>query len=487
MSKNCLRAQSSTILVAAIGVAVLMGFAACTTNPSATEKARIAAATAVAAVEQNQPNRSGAQPKSGRTAQVEGGVPQWVVQYPVDPANFVGVGNAPDTGDPSADIATAQKNARNALATSIATTIRSETTINTSETNGGHAQQSASILINERVDLKLEGVQLVDSYHSKKEGYWFYYRLSRTALDPQSAVAVGVGELLGTIEGPTTLAFAAITYSDSGLSSAFSAYLRDQILISLRSDNQISISAKPAVTITNSTGAAVKKPDIGGNGVKSTAAARLTLTGTFFGGTRGKVSVFLELIDQEKETIVGESSFALDTSLLPPGLSVPPVNFATAVAAKNAVVQAGELQGSTLRVRLWPEHGDGATYLDGQDLVLNFTANQDCYIKMYHIDVNGRVSLILPNQYSQDNFFRANRTYRIPPAGAPYQFQLGKPYGVEFIKVIASSRQFSDIERAFTDLGRASRSLVTRGLTVNGTGPVETAQAMASYTILGRK
>lgn len=59
-------------------------------------------------------------------------------------------------------------------------------------------------------------------------------------------------------------------------------------------------------------------------------------------------------------------------------------------------------------------------------------------------------------------------------------------YGVEFIKVVASTRQFSDIEQAFTDLGQATRSLLTRGLEVTGTGPEERAQAMVSYTILAK-
>jgi len=194
----------------------------------------------------------------------------------------------------------------------------------------------------------------------------------------------------------------------------------------------------------------------------------------------------------------------LDASLLPPSLSVVPANYATAVAAKEALAPVGQSDSSAFRVQLWTTRGAGATYLDGEDLVVDLTASRDCYIKIYHIDVNGRVSLILPNQYSRDNFIRGGQVYRIPPPGAPYRFLLGKPYGVEFIKVIASTRPFSDIEEPFTDLGPATRGVLERGLSVtsasegteSGGGaetaapdalrPTEMAQAMVSYTILGR-
>jgi len=479
------RIASSVTFLIALGATAIVVSACATPSQSSSSDARTAVQAALA--------KQSVQTQQSSTPKVSNQVPDWVSRYPTDQRYFIGVGSAPDTGNPTEDIATSQKNARNELASSIATDIKSSTTISSSQSGRDQAHQSARVQINEQVDLRLEGVQLVDSYHSKKLGYWYYYRLPKDALNPQSAIAIGVGELLASVEKPTTLSIGPVTYSDSGLSSDFSAYLRDQVLVSLQSDKKIRVSAKP-LSPTLQTNKGSKTPTDRGLVVKAeegtpatdAGLTALVLTGTFFGGTQGKVSVFLRLTDPENETIVGESSIMLDSSLLPPGLSVMPVNYATAVAAKDAVAQVGQAESSSLHVRIWPQRGDGATYSDGQDLVLEFSANQDCYIKMYHIDVNGRVSLILPNPYSRDNFFRANQTYQIPAAGAPYQFQLGKPYGTEFIKVIASTRQFRDTEAAFTDLGAATRSLITRGLVVSGTGPVETAQAMVSYTILGR-
>lgn len=477
--------------LAAIVVTMLVGCATTPHTASGPEQAQVAASGAVGSLEGSSAgsSASGASSKSG-------GPPEWLTHYPNNADYFIGIGGSADTGSPSSDMAAAEKNARNALASEIATTIKSETSLDTRANAKGDTKQSVTVLINEQVNLKLEGVQLVDSYHSKKMGYWFYYRLPRAALDPRPTIARGVRELFSAAQVPLTVSLGAITYSDTGLSSAFSMYLQDQILLALRGEKGVTISAK----VPGSGGAAkVGKQSTGVNGgtqpnsgsktyptARSSLPGGLVLTGTFFGGSGDKVSVFLRLTDPIQETVAATSSFTLGASMLPQSLTILPENFATAVAAKEAVAPVGAGKANGLQLQLWPTRGDGATYFDGEDLVLNLSSNRDCYIKMYHIDVNGRVSLILPNRFSQDNYLQVGKVYHIPPQGASYRFQLGKPYGVEFIKVIASTRQFSDIEQAFTDLGPATRSLLTRGLEVKGTGPEETAQAMVSYTILAK-
>lgn len=468
------------VLAAMTATVIVLASCATTKNAQAAEKAKVAAASAVGRLEGKQASSSA----SANTS--SSGPPAWVSEYPTDPKYFVGVGSAPDTGHPSADIAAAQKAARNALAQEISTKIHSDTTMNTSQNGKGPAEQSASVSINEQVNLTLDGVQLVASYHTKKLGYWYYYRLPRDALDPASAISVGVAGLTTAIKSPSTVSFGSLTYSDSGMSSAFSAYLHDQILTALEGDKDITISSQPVRAPVSAKTGTKKGEAKRGPKVKASVVSGMVLSGTFFGGSKGKVSVFLRLTDPAKKEVVGASSFALDSSLLPSGIEVRPVNYATAVAAKDAVAPVGKSGSSGLRIQLWTDRGQSPVYRDGQDLVLDFSTNRDCYIKMYHIDVYGKVSLILPNQYSQGNFFQAGRVYRIPPEGATYRFQLGAPYGVESIKVIASTRQFSTLEPAFTDLGQATRGLLTRGLEVTGTGPEETAQAMVSYTILAR-
>ena len=395
-----------------------------------------------------------------------------------------------NTGNPSSDVEKARKNARTALASEIETTIQSDTSLRSRDNSKGDVQDSLTMLINEEVNLRLDGVELVDSYHTPKMGYWFYYRLPREALDPRPLIAQGVHELATQLHPPVKISFGSITYADTGLGSAFSLYLEDQILLALRSEKGITVAAQtPRVPIP---GEGARKE----SGTPSTTspandAARDTvvLTANFFGESAGKIPVFLRLVDQSRSEIVASSSFALDRASLPSSLATLPSNYSSALATKNEIANlraSKESDSTSFQVRLWTERGQGSTYLDGEELVVNFSSTRDCYIKVYHVDVNGRVSLILPNRYSRDNFFKSGKVYQVPSPGAPYRFLLGKPYGVEFVKVVASTAPFDGIEESFSDLGQASRGLLGRGLSVAATGNAQSAEALVSYTILGR-
>jgi len=60
---------------------------------------------------------------------------------------------------------------------------------------------------------------------------------------------------------------------------------------------------------------------------------------------------------------------------------------------------------------------------------------------------------------------------------------LDEPYGTEFIKVMASTSQFADIEESFKDLGQASKERLTRGLTVEQRQG-DLAEKLIRYTIV---
>lgn len=137
----------------------------------------------------------------------------------------------------------------------------------------------------------------------------------------------------------------------------------------------------------------------------------------------------------------------------------------------------------TFVVKSWTERGDGGIYRNGEKLSIFFYSNRNCYLKIYHIDVNGNTQLIFPNPFHRDNFIREKAIYQIPDERYPFTFELGPPFGAEFIKVIASTVQFPDIEEAFSEMGRASEKLVTRGLGVKRSDEQRT-EALLSYTII---
>jgi hypothetical protein len=477
-----LNTQASCHWLIAVAIAAPVFAVGCGTTPSSSaesaNKAQVAAQTATAVLE----GRQGATPNNSPKSVSTKGPPSWLTEFSTDPNYFIGIAGSPDTGNSSSDIDKARKNARNALAAEIETTIHSDTNLESRDNSKGDAQDSLTMLINEKVNLRLNGVQLVDSYHSPKMGYWFYYRLPRQALDPRPTISQGVHELAGQLHSAVTLSFGSITYEDTGLSSAFSLYLEDQILLALRSERGITVTAKLFARVVKDKGAGKESAD----SERDTRASEVVLTGTFFRGSAGKVPVFLRLTDWSTDEIIASGSFVLDQSSLPASLWTLPENYSTAISTKEEIAALQPSPDTTFRVRLWTDRGEGATFLDGEDLVVNFSATHDCYLKMYHVDVNGHVALVLPNQYWQNNFFRAGQVYQIPPRNAPYRFQLHTPFGVEFIKVIASTVQFDELEQSFTDLGPVTRGLLTRGLSVTASGPTEKAEALVSYTILER-
>ncbi len=110
-------------------------------------------------------------------------VPTWMSRYPSDAEYFIGVGGAPDTGDRQADLEHGRANALSQLASEIEVTVRSDQTFRESTSASGSSSSSVDIIVQTLTEQNLEGVELVDSFHSAKEGYWFYFRLAKRTWD----------------------------------------------------------------------------------------------------------------------------------------------------------------------------------------------------------------------------------------------------------------------------------------------------------------
>ncbi|GHV23653.1 hypothetical protein FACS189494_11750 [Spirochaetia bacterium] len=130
-------------------------------------------------------------------------------------------------------------------------------------------------------------------------------------------------------------------------------------------------------------------------------------------------------IKSEKEVHEQEKIF---TPLVPPQQTIPGTSKTTVPTSTTAKV-------NTISIEVWPTHED-RTYYDGDMLSIKVTADQDCYFKVFHIDVNNNRQRIYPNQYDKDNFLRANEVITIPRDSG---FEIGEPYGQETIYVVASN------------------------------------------------
>ncbi len=110
--------------------------------------------------------------------------PQWTRTYPAANGYYIGIGHSPDTGDPDKDRKRARLSALNELAQGISVHIEGEVRDRRSERYGKY-YEDMSINIRSSVDLTVQDAELVDSFHSKADGYWVYYRLSKEEWEQQ--------------------------------------------------------------------------------------------------------------------------------------------------------------------------------------------------------------------------------------------------------------------------------------------------------------
>jgi hypothetical protein len=93
----------------------------------------------------------------------------------------VGVGSAPDTNSPERDSQKARTKALAALAEQLEVRISSQTTSVEQSTGRGSATSFFQQALAASTELTVEGLELVETFRSRRDGYWYYYRLSLAA------------------------------------------------------------------------------------------------------------------------------------------------------------------------------------------------------------------------------------------------------------------------------------------------------------------
>jgi hypothetical protein len=120
------------------------------------------------------------------------------------------------------------------------------------------------------------------------------------------------------------------------------------------------------------------------------------------------------------------------------------------IRQENKVVE--EPMTPSFEVRVWTETGSARSERDihvvpagsanthtlGKTISIHFSATRDCYITLLNIGTSGKLTIIFPNTYVQNNFIRAYHTYTFPGKEYPFDFKLTGPCGTEKIKAIAT-------------------------------------------------
>ncbi len=279
---------------------------------------------------------------------------------------------------------------------------------------------------------------------------------------------------------PTVRAvFGTFTFEYSELPTPFSRWAEDRLLLAAAGTSRIKVLNRNAAAALDP----VLKESYG-QFLRETGA-EASLSGRFFiEGERIRVSLLLT--ELSSGTLIGASDWSLSVSSVPDYASVKPAGAAIDRARELARLSSTVPGGLTVSVST--DRGAGAAYRDGEMLTVIVGVNKDAWVRVYHVNGSGHIQMIWPNRFGGgDGKIRAGAPVLLPPdKSSPYSFLMEPPYGIEFIKVVASSVPFEDKEQDFSDLGTGAGRVMTRGLALQGlggTGKVEVAESLASYYI----
>ncbi len=178
--------------------------------------------------------------------------------------------------------------------------------------------------------------------------------------------------------------------------------------------------------------------------------------------TNHYIMLNLRLLSLKTSKIIARAQSRIPKVKIPTGLDLYPVNFAVMKKNSFPLPQKGKL-----KIEVWTSRGKGGVYEEGEKLQVYFRANRSCYLRLYHVDVNGKKQLIFPNQFHPDNKkLNANEIYYFPSNDMNFDFELGAPFGVEMIQAVASTDTFTNKVAAFQEIKGQNGNIFARGLTV---------------------
>ncbi|MEW5816214.1 MAG: DUF4384 domain-containing protein [Spirochaetota bacterium] len=298
---------------------------------------------------------------------------------------------------------------------------------------------------------------------------------AQTNIERELAAVVD-GMVLNYYKPAVVTAFGSFTYGYTGLGSSYSRYLEDILTRAISQCHKVTLFARHAVSNMDPS-----FKELYSDYFKTTGVEGL-LYGTFF--EEGKdVRVRLEMTSLTIGEVIGTAEVTIPKSLIPAGVTITPPGLTQASDLRNEIEHLLGSSAGNLVVKVTTSRGEGGVYKDGERMVVYVFVNQDAYIKVYHIDVNGRLALIFPNKFYSHNRIQGGEFVQIPGADHPFQFVLHAPFGTEFIKAAAALSQFEDIEVSFSELGPAGKATLSRGMSVMEAS-ADRAEALAAYSIV---
>lgn len=296
----------------------------------------------------------------------------------------------------------------------------------------------------------------------------------------QELSAVLEGMVANHYKPVISVSLGSFSWADSQIPTGFSRWIEDNL--------RVALSATKGLKLFDQRVAAAMLPSINARYKEFFDAE--PVDSILYGAYRvagGMVSVRLSLTDLATGGLIAEVDHPIPLAQVPPSASAEPP--AQAIRAVESLKSLG-----TSRVTLDPgftlsistDRGISASYRDGEFLTLYITATKDAYLKIYHVDGNDVAQLIWPNRFGGSGRIARGEAMRFPGPADQFKYKLGAPYGIEYIKAIASIEPFATMEPDFSDLAGSAGSAISRGLAVVSDAAPTRAEYMVVYEVLPR-
>jgi len=115
------------------------------------------------------------------------------------------------------------------------------------------------------------------------------------------------------------------------------------------------------------------------------------------------------------------------------------LGLAQPVAPKGIIIKPPDE--SPFSISVWVEKG---AYKVLDYVTVHYQVNQAAYIYLFDIDAAGKVTLIFPNGYSQNNYVTAGE-HQLPD-NLLYRYQVQPPTGTEYLQIFASQQPWDVVE-----------------------------------------
>jgi hypothetical protein len=86
----------------------------------------------------------------------------------------------------------------------------------------------------------------------------------------------------------------------------------------------------------------------------------------------------------------------------------------------------GSVKPDAINLKVWTNVTPGKTFKPGDQVVIYFRADHDCYVTIINVAVQGDVQVLFPNKERPDNHLQAEKEYSLFGPGSRLQLVLGK-------------------------------------------------------------